>query len=263
MHYYQFNIGDYVTSTQHLEPMEDLAYRRMLDLYYQKEQPLPLDKEKIARLIRMRSHCDCIAFVLSEYFIKEKDGYHNDRADKDLQVVYSKSDKAKRSAEARWAKSRKIKELEECERIANASTEQCERNANGMLPNTYYLLPNTEDLSLKDLMSEEKNSDSVFVIEHFNRICDTKYKKTTKSHIENINGRLSDGHSVEDLKMVIEYKFNEWKDQPSMAQYIRPQTLFSAGKFQGYLTAAKTKPATPKTSLHNLQDIDYGQSGKF
>ena len=39
MHYYSFNIGDYASHTRHLTAIEDLAYRRLLDLYYLHEQP--------------------------------------------------------------------------------------------------------------------------------------------------------------------------------------------------------------------------------
>ena len=34
MHFYQFNIGDYASHTRHLNPIEDIAYRRLLDIYY-------------------------------------------------------------------------------------------------------------------------------------------------------------------------------------------------------------------------------------
>ncbi|NDC25981.1 MAG: DUF1376 domain-containing protein, partial [Proteobacteria bacterium] len=34
MHYYPFHVGDYQAHTAHLTNTEDLAYRRMLDLYY-------------------------------------------------------------------------------------------------------------------------------------------------------------------------------------------------------------------------------------
>lgn len=101
MHYYQFNIGDYVKDTQHLSEMEDLAYRRMLDLYYRSEKQLPLDEQEIARLIRMRSHCDCIALVLREFFERTADGYANSRVDKEISAFKSKSDKAKASAKDR------------------------------------------------------------------------------------------------------------------------------------------------------------------
>ena len=141
MHYYSFNIGDYVSSTQHLEPMEDLAYRRMLDLYYSNEGPLPNDIDKIARLTRMRSHKDCIAIVLEDFFTLEKDGYHNNGADKALELVYKKSEAARKSAEARWNKN---KDLAKKEDDANALNPHCEKDANGMLPNTHNTIPNTQ-----------------------------------------------------------------------------------------------------------------------
>ena len=112
-----------------------------------------------------------------------------------------------------------------------------------------------------DIMSEN-NSDSISVLTYLNEICRTKYKYTTKSHIENINGRLADGHTVEDCKLVVDFKFAEWGGDPKMAAYLRPQTLFSTGKFQGYLMAAKTKPVN-KTSLHNIKGIDYGPGGSI
>ena len=73
MHYYQFNIGDYKSHTEHLSEMEDLAYRRLLDFYYLHEKPIENDINKISRQIRMRTHCDCIANVLREFFVL-KDG---------------------------------------------------------------------------------------------------------------------------------------------------------------------------------------------
>ncbi len=133
MHYYQFNIGDYASSTQHLDDSEDLAYRRMLDIYYSKESALPEDQSQIARLIRMRTHCDSIATVLSEFFVLKKDGYHCTRADKEIKAFKAKSDSAKRSAQARWNKN---KDLKSCERIPNAKQSQSEGNAKHKTLNT-------------------------------------------------------------------------------------------------------------------------------
>lgn len=231
MHYYQFNIGDYASSTQHLDPIEDIAYRRMLDLYYSKESPLPKDIEQIARLIRMRSHKDSIAIVLDEFFSKEKDGYHNKGADKALERVYKKSEAARKSAEARWNKN---KDLELCERNANASETQCENNADGMLPNTHNPIPNTHN---KDLLSDK--SDAVEVLLYLNKVTGQNFKKTTQSHLSAINARLKDGATVGDCKTVIEFKFNQWKGTDQI-QYMRPSTLFRPSNFDGYLLAAKS-----------------------
>lgn len=123
MHYYQFNIGDYKSHTEHLSDLEDLAYRRMLDLYYLHEKPLPLDVEQIARLIRMRTHCDCIAVVLQEFFERTEDGWVNHRADDELQRIGAKSEKARESAKARWLKTK------EKPNNAKAMRTHSERNA--------------------------------------------------------------------------------------------------------------------------------------
>jgi hypothetical protein len=143
MHYFQFNIGDYARDTAHLTEMEDLAYRRMLDLYYRSEKPLPESIEEIARLIRMRTHCECIAIVLQDFFELCADGYRNGRADRELDRTYSKSSKARESARARWNKNNDLSD-------ANALRRQCEGNANDMLPITHDTLPITHDTGVKE-----------------------------------------------------------------------------------------------------------------
>lgn len=112
------------------------------------------------------------------------------------------------------------------------------------------------EVEIEDKEPLSENSDCVLVLEYLNRSLETKYRKTTKSHTANINARLSEGHTVDDLKLVIDHKKQEWSKDTKMAQYLRPQTLFQAGKFQGYLTAAKTNPVKT-TSLHDLSGIEY------
>lgn len=91
MNYYPFHLGDYAAHTAHLEPMEDLAYRRMLDLYYRTEKPLPSDWRDIARLIRMREYGPAIEAVLSEFFTLTDDGWHNKRADDEIVAMREKA----------------------------------------------------------------------------------------------------------------------------------------------------------------------------
>ena len=104
MHYYQFNIGDYQSHTAHLEPLEDLTYRRLLDWYYLHETPIPTDLTQVARQIRMRSHSDCIATVLQEYFECTDEGWIHHRANKEIAKTGEKSEKASASAKVRWDK---------------------------------------------------------------------------------------------------------------------------------------------------------------
>jgi uncharacterized protein YdaU (DUF1376 family) len=82
MLWYKFHIGDYITHTTYLGDAEDLAYRRLLDLYYMSEKPIPLDTQSVARKIRL--DLDITESVLGEFFEKDVDGYHNNRCDMEI-----------------------------------------------------------------------------------------------------------------------------------------------------------------------------------
>jgi len=132
MHWFKFDIKAYASHTAHLSEMEDLAYRRMMDWCYLHEEPLPLELDRIAKLIRMRTHSECIADVLQEFWIEEEDGYYHAKINDDIAKYRSKSDKAKAAAEARWnKKSLKNKALGK-KKTSNADAMQThsERNAN-------------------------------------------------------------------------------------------------------------------------------------
>jgi uncharacterized protein YdaU (DUF1376 family) len=100
MHYYQFNIGDYQSHTNHLDPLEDLAYRRMLDWCYLHEKPLPLDANEIARIIRLRDHAAIIRDVLTEFFSRYGEGWVCDRVLEEIQHYKAKIEQASRAGKA-------------------------------------------------------------------------------------------------------------------------------------------------------------------
>lgn len=91
MNFYQFHIGDYAAHTKHLGLMEDLAYRRMIDLYYTSESPLPLDVDRIARLIGMREHKEEILCVLQDFFTENENGYVSKRCEKEISSYKAKA----------------------------------------------------------------------------------------------------------------------------------------------------------------------------
>ena len=104
MNYYPFHLGDYATHTAHLEPMEDLAYRRMLDLYYRTESPLPQDPAEIARLIRLRDEAATVRDVLNEFFEATPDGWRHARCDSEIAKYKTMADGGRKGAAKRWAK---------------------------------------------------------------------------------------------------------------------------------------------------------------
>ena len=100
MHYYQFNIGDYVSHTRHLSPIEDIAYRRLLDAYYLSERPLNSGLTSVARQIGMREHEEEVGLVLQEFFVLGEDGWTSNRADKEIAHFHSKIEQASRAGKA-------------------------------------------------------------------------------------------------------------------------------------------------------------------
>ena len=102
MHYYQFHIGDYRSATLHLSNEEDLAYRRLLDMYYDTEKPIPLDVSWVAK--RIKIELSVVRDVLNDMFKQTEDGFIQSRCDKEISVYKGFSDAGKRGAAKRWGK---------------------------------------------------------------------------------------------------------------------------------------------------------------
>ena len=95
MFYYSFHVGDYIHDTAHLSNEEDLAFRRLLDLYYTQEQPIPNKTQEVARRIRMASHVDIVQIVLNEFFVLDKanDCWRHKRCDETIAAYQAKAER--------------------------------------------------------------------------------------------------------------------------------------------------------------------------
>jgi len=82
MHHYPFHIGDYRGATAHLSNEEDLAYRRLLDMYYDTEQPIPLGTQWVAR--RLRLETGVVEKVLDDMFECTDEGWRQARCDDEI-----------------------------------------------------------------------------------------------------------------------------------------------------------------------------------
>lgn len=96
------------------------------------------------------------------------------------------------------------------------------------------------------------------VIDHLNQRAGTHYKATTATTRKLIKARLREGFSVDEIKLVIDKKCAEWLNNPSMSEYLRPETLFGT-KFEGYLNA-KVAPQHNRYNNPNQYDSYNGQS---
>jgi uncharacterized protein YdaU (DUF1376 family) len=130
MHYFQFNIGDYASHTSRLTPLEDLAYRRMLDLYYLNEQPLNECVKEVAREIGLSEYASEVEYVLCKFFTKNENGFSQKRIDLEIKKYKSnaknKSRAGKASAKARAVKA--SKEVTGVEQVLNTTSTDVEQN---------------------------------------------------------------------------------------------------------------------------------------
>lgn len=101
MNFYPFHIGDYLSHTSHLTDEEDLAYRRMIDLYYQTEEPFT-DTSKLAR--KVRSSFEIVGAILTEFFIYQDNAWHLKRADEEIAKYKAMKDGGRKGAALRWHK---------------------------------------------------------------------------------------------------------------------------------------------------------------
>ena len=95
MHYYSFHVSDYIHDTAHLSNDEDLAFRRLLDLYYTQEQPILNKTQEVARRIRMVSNLDAVKIVLSEFFTFDEvnDCWRHKRCDETIAAYQAKAER--------------------------------------------------------------------------------------------------------------------------------------------------------------------------
>lgn len=86
MNYYEHHLGDYAKDAGHLSMLEHGAYRCMLDLCYATEKPLPLDREKLNRLVRANSDEEkqAVSLVLVEFFDETPEGWMHKRVREEI-----------------------------------------------------------------------------------------------------------------------------------------------------------------------------------
>ena len=110
---------------------------------------------------------------------------------------------------------------------------------------------------------EDKKREDIYisVISHLNEKAGTSYRASSQATRELINGRLSEGFTVDDFKKVIDKKCAEWKGG-DMEKYLRPETLFKRSKFESYLNEPISKRQSADSRGAKAYDPDKYQTPK-
>lgn len=92
-------------------------------------------------------------------------------------------------------------------------------------------------------------------VHHLNQKAGTSYKTNSKSTARLLKARLSEGHTLDDIKKVIDIKSAEWKGT-EMAKFLRPETLFGT-KFESYLNQSPASTYDHKEELgRRFENVD-------
>jgi uncharacterized protein YdaU (DUF1376 family) len=152
MYYYAFHIGDYASHTGHLELLEDLAYRRLLDFYYMQNGPLKGCAADLARFIRMREHVEIVDRVLNEFFERSDDddgiSWSNKRCDTEIEAHQRQIAGGKLGATRRWNMAKRG------EIMGNPSLTDSSPMGTPTTPQWQPITNNQEPVSISSLRSE-------------------------------------------------------------------------------------------------------------
>jgi uncharacterized protein YdaU (DUF1376 family) len=105
MNYYEHHLGDFARDAGYLSMLREGAYRRLIDVYYGRERPLPCEPEECYDLVRCVSKAEreAVDYCLRKFFELCEDGWHQKRCDEEIVRFRAKSESAKASANARWS----------------------------------------------------------------------------------------------------------------------------------------------------------------
>lgn len=108
---------------------------------------------------------------------------------------------------------------------------------------TTVTVTNTVSDSNTNTDKEEKNNKYITIVGYLNEKAGRNFNQAAQATRKHINARLNEGFTEEDFFTVIDYKCKQWKDDPKMSEYLRPETLFGT-KFESYLNAIPKKKVT-------------------
>lgn len=100
MNYYQHHIGDFIRDTSRLSDAQCMAYLRLIWMYYETEQSLDCDIDALA--FKVGANASDVQQIVKHFFFEHEGRLHHSRCDKEILAFKGKSDKAKKSANARW-----------------------------------------------------------------------------------------------------------------------------------------------------------------
>ena len=176
VHYYKFNISKWHLSTSHLTLEEEAVYFRLINFYYDTEQPIPLETQSVIRRLRLGSYSDIVDSILKEFFTKTESCYIHSVCDDLIAEYHLTADKNRKNGKS-GGRPKKINELDN---IPDKTQSVSKENPLVTLTNNYKLKTNNY------IKTPEGVSESIFK-EYLGM-----RKKAKKNWTERIQNKLTD-----------------------------------------------------------------------
>jgi uncharacterized phage protein (TIGR02220 family) len=93
-----------------------------------------------------------------------------------------------------------------------------------------------ENKKEKSVPNKEHKEIAIKVIEYLNSKAETTFSIKIGSNIDLICARIKEGYTLNDFKIVIDKKVQDWKGT-DWAKFLRPNTLFAKTKIENYLNS--------------------------
>ena len=200
MHYYKFNIADWALHTSHLTLTEEATYFRLINFYYDSEQPIPIETQPVIRRLRLGNDPEIVKSILGEFFTETEKGFVHTRCEA-LLKEYRKTAKKNKVNGAKGGRPKKdvpLKETQEKPSGLDLGTQEEPKHN----PNQELITINQEPLTTtKDIGDKSPAKAKRFVEPSLLDVQNYFLSKT--------NNREQSG--IEGMKFHAYYESNGWK----------------------------------------------------
>lgn len=232
------------------------VYWDLIEMLYEQEGYL-LVSEIDSYAFALRTHSECIASLINDFGLFENDGekFWSNSVLERLSIMKEKSERASKSAKARWNKGNGMRT--HSERNASELRPGCDRNANKI--NKSKVKDNKVTLSGETPTSFEKQCQ--YFIKLFN---ETKGGKDTPSRYRlddkirrQLKARLKEGYTSEDFKTAIINCKNDPYHIETGLKYLTPEFITRPDKLQTHLNGRMPQKPDESKKLSNLLNMQY------
>lgn len=224
MNHYPRHVGDFIRDTVGLSLAERGAYTALLDQYYASEKPLPLDSRERYRMAGAvtKAERSAVDYVVGRYFKEQADGWHQKRADLEIEAYRERSAKARDSVGVRWSKRNTF--VLPTNDPSNSNQNQEPVTSKEKVKGIVGLAP---DDAPKPPAGKELRDAAKRVLDCLNRNAGRKYEPVD-ANINPILARMREGYTERELCAIAAVKARQWKGDERMEAYVRPKTLYNA-----------------------------------